>query len=136
MVKNNKGFTLIELLAIVVILAIIMVIAAPSMTKEIRRSEEENQNILNKKIDNAAHLYAAKYYANKLIAGEEFTFTLNDLLDDGLIRFNNGVCDESESIRNEEIKVYRTDDRVEYDYTSISNNNTNYNTNDCYIISE
>lgn len=93
MVKNNKGFTLIELLAIVVILAIIMVIAAPSMTKEIRRSEEENQNILNKKIDNAAHLYAAKYYANKLIAGEKFTFTLNDLLDDGLIRFNNGVCD-------------------------------------------
>ncbi len=85
MFKNNKGFTLVELLAIVVILAIIAVIAAPSMTREIKKSEEENQNILNQKIDNAAHLYAAKYYANKLINGEGISFSLNDLESDGLI---------------------------------------------------
>ena len=35
--KNNKGFTLIELLAIVVILALIILIAAPNMTKQIKK---------------------------------------------------------------------------------------------------
>ena len=40
---NSKGFTLIELLAIVVILAVIIALAAPSMTREIKRSEEEIQ---------------------------------------------------------------------------------------------
>lgn len=83
--NNNKGFTLIELLAIVILLAVIAIIAAPNMTREIRRSEEENQNILNQKIDNASHLYASKYYANQLVNGQQIEFTLNDLQSDGLI---------------------------------------------------
>lgn len=83
--KDNKGFTLVELLAVIVILAIIMIIAAPSMTKEIARNEKENKNILNQKIENAAHIYAAKYFVNDLIDGSEISFTLNDLEQDGLI---------------------------------------------------
>lgn len=88
--KNNKGFTLVELLAIVVILAIIIVVAAPNMTKEIQREEEENQKILNQKIENASKIYAAKYYVNELIAlpndpNKTIRFTLNDLQSDGLI---------------------------------------------------
>ena len=88
--KNNKGFTLVELLAIVVILAIIIVVAAPNMTKEIQREEEENQKILNQKIENASKIYAAKYYVNELIAlpndpNKTIGFTLNDLQSDGLI---------------------------------------------------
>lgn len=38
--KDNKGFTLVELLAVIVILAIIMIIASPSMTNEIARNEK------------------------------------------------------------------------------------------------
>ena len=83
--KDNKGFTLVELLAVIVILAIIMIIAAPSMTKEIARNEAENKNILNQKIENAAHIYAVKYFVNDLIDGSEISFTLNDLEQDGLI---------------------------------------------------
>lgn len=85
--KDNKGFTLVELLAIVVILALIMIIAAPNLTKEIKRSEEENKNILNQKIDNAAHLYVAKYYVSDLVSEnyENIRFTLSDLEQDGLI---------------------------------------------------
>lgn len=89
--KNNKGFTLIELLAIVVILGVIIAVAAPSITKEINRSEEENKNVLNQKIENAAHLYAAKYYANKIVNNQRFNFTLNDLEQDGLLNLN-GKC--------------------------------------------
>ena len=37
--KNNKGFTLVELLAIIVILALIILVAAPSMTKKIKKKE-------------------------------------------------------------------------------------------------
>lgn len=115
--KNNKGFTLIELLAIIVILAIIMVLAAPNMTKQIKKSEEESQNILNKKIENASKLYAAKYYANKLVNGDEITFTLNDLQRDGLINLK----DKCSSKVNKNITIKDSN----YDYSSIESN-------DCY----
>lgn len=82
---SNRGFTLVELLAVVVILAIIMAIAAPNMTRQIKKEEEENQNILNQKIENASKIYAAKYYVNELINNGDIEFTLNDLQRDGLI---------------------------------------------------
>ena len=102
--KNSKGFTLVELLAIVVILALIAVIAAPNMTRQIRENEENTQNILNQKIENAAHLYAAKYYANKLVnistSGEIIEFTLSDLQSDGLINLK-GNCTNNLTASNE-----------------------------------
>lgn len=108
---NKKGFTLVELLAIVVILAVIMVVAAPNMTKQIKKSEEESQNILNQKIENAARIYAAKYYVNKLVSGQEITFTLNDLEQDGLINLK----DKCDSKTNEEIII----NNGNYDYSNI-----------------
>lgn len=87
--KNNYGFTLIELLAIVVILGVIIAVAAPNMTKQINKKEETDQTILDEKISNAAHMYIAKYYSDKVVDGtcDESTcwFTLNDLEQDGLI---------------------------------------------------
>lgn len=108
---NKKGFTLVELLAIVVILAVIMVVAAPNMTKQIKKSEEESQNILNQKIENASKLYAAKYYANKLVNGNKVTFTLNDLEQDGLINLK----DKCDGKTNEEIII----NNGIYDYSNI-----------------
>ncbi len=115
--KNSNGFTLIELLAIIVILAIIMVLAAPNMTKQIKRSEEESQNILNQKIENASKLYAAKYYANKLVNYEDVTFTLNDLQQDGLINLK----DNCSSKINANIII----ENGNYDYSGIESD-------DCY----
>lgn len=118
--KNNKGFTLIELLAIVIILAIIAALAAPSMTKEIKRSEEENENILNQKIENAAHIYAAKYYADKIVREETINdVTLNHLIEDGLISFKNDICKDQLSGK---IIINGSN----YDYSEIKDNN-------CYI---
>lgn len=100
---DKKGFTLVELLAIVVVLAIIMVVAAPSMTKQVKKSEEETQNILNQKIENASKLYAAKYFASDLVNGKEITFTLNDLQQDGLINLKdncNGKLSEEIIIKD------------------------------------
>ena len=108
---NKKGFTLVELLAIVVILGLIMVVAAPNMTKQIQKNEEESQTILNQKIENASKLYAAKYYANKLVNGNKVTFTLNDLEQDGLIKLK----DKCDGKTNEEIII----NNGNYDYSNI-----------------
>lgn len=89
--KNNKGFTLVELLAIVVILAVIMVIVAPNMTKQISKKENTDQTILDEKIYNASRMFAAKYYAADIVSGNGFSFTLQDLEDDGLLDLK-GKC--------------------------------------------
>lgn len=115
--KNNKGFTLIELLAIVIILAVIMVVAAPSMTKEIKKSEDVNKNILNQKIENAAHIYAAKYYANDIVTNTTVEFTLSDLVEDGLISFKGDICSGK---LNEQITV---EDGNDYDYSNLIDDN-------------
>lgn len=94
--KNNYGFTLIELLAIVVILGVIIAVAAPNMTKQINKKEETDQTILDEKISNAAHMYIAKYYSDKVVAGtcdsSTCRFTLNDLEQDGLINLKGKNC--------------------------------------------
>ncbi len=118
MKKNNRGFTLVELLAIVILLAVIAIIAAPNIANEIQRNEEENQNVLNEKIENAAHLYAAKYYANDLVDGESIEFTLEDLQNDGLINLN-GNCS---GVLENKITISPGNG---YDYSKIVNN-------DCY----
>lgn len=94
--KNNYGFTLIELLAIVVILGVIIAVAAPNMTKQINKKEETDQTILDEKISNAAHMYIAKYYSDKVVDGtcdsSTCRFTLNYLEQDGLINLKGKNC--------------------------------------------
>ena len=94
--KDNYGFTLIELLAIVVILGVIIAVSAPNMTKQINKKEETDQTILDEKISNAAHMYIAKYYSDKVVDGtcdsSTCSFTLNDLEQDGLINLKDKNC--------------------------------------------
>ena len=120
MLKNNKGFTLVELLAIVVILAIIMVLASPSMTKQIAKKEETDQTILDEKIHNASKIYAAKYYSEKIVdlptctENCEIKFTLNDLEQDGLINLK----DKCTGKTNENI-IISYGSSIEYNYNAI-----------------
>ncbi len=115
--RNDKGFTLIELLAIVVILAIIMVLAVPNITKEIDKIDKQNNKILNQKIENAAHIYAAKYYADKIVDKEKVNFTLQDLVEDGLISFNNDIC------KFQLNKIITILDGKNYDYSELEDVN-------------
>ena len=121
MLKDNKGFTLAELLAIIVILALIMVITAPNMTNQISEKEEMDKDVLSQKIENAAKLYVAKYYADKVISGSGLIeFTLNDLQQDGLINLTKNSNCKTDIDANDVIKV--TVSSMNYDYSSLKNN--------------
>ena len=115
--KNNYGFTLIELLAIVVILGIIIAVAAPNMTKQINKKEKTDQTILDEKISNAAHMYIAKYYSDKVVDGtcdsNTCQFTLNDLEQDGLINLK----DKCTNVKSNTI-FYSSSDKS-YNFESI-----------------
>lgn len=113
--KNNKGFTLIELLAVIVILGIIITIATLSLSGIKGREKSDNESILSRKIENAAKLYAAKYYADRITSGSgNVEFTLNDLEKDGLIELNDDQCVDQ---RNKNISVTGESD---YDFDAIN----------------
>lgn len=120
---DNKGFTLVELLSIVVILAIIIVLAVPNIGKQIDKSEEETKTILNKKIEEASHIYASKYFVSELVnlselvncndsACNNISFTLNDLERDGLIKLDDDECPND---RKKEI-IIKYSNGIEYNY--------------------
>ena len=66
------------------------------MTKQINKKEKTDQTILDEKISNAAHMYIAKYYSDKVVDGtcdsSTCQFTLNDLEQDGLINLKGKNC--------------------------------------------
>ena len=66
------------------------------MTKQINKKEKTDQTILDEKISNAAHMYIAKYYSDKVVDGtcdsNTCSFTLNDLEQDGLINLKGKNC--------------------------------------------
>lgn len=131
--RKNKGFTLIELLAIIVILGLIALAAIPNISKQVKESEKQEQTVLDKKIENASKLYAAKYYADEIVTCTSCTsattttikFTLTDLENDGLLSLNDDQCT---STKNKEIKVYSESGNIKFDYTAVKD----YTKKDCY----
>jgi len=78
---NKKGFTLVELLVVIVILAVIMSIAIPSITSSIERSKDKQKTQIIKLIESAGELYVDKH-KNTVKPGP---ITLDKLIGDGLI---------------------------------------------------
>ncbi len=112
--KKNNGFTLAELIGVIVILGVIMIVAAPNMTKQIKKKETTDQTILDEKIYNATLMYAAKYYAEDIVNKKSFSFTLDDLVSDGLINLK-GKCSD---VLSKEISYTNAG----YDFEEIKNN--------------
>lgn len=78
---NKKGFTLVELLVVIVILAVIMSIAIPSITSSIERSKDKQKTQIIKLIESAGELYVDRH-KNTVNQGQ---ITLDKLISDGLI---------------------------------------------------
>ena len=116
---NNKGFTLAELLAVIVILAVIMIVAAPNLSKQFSKKEKTEQSVLKQKIENASKIYVAKYYANKVVNGTgTIKFTLSDLEKDGLINLSkNSKCKDD---KEKKIIVTLSSKPIGFNYNDIS----------------
>lgn len=133
--KNKKGFTLVEVLAIIIILAVITVVAAPNITKQIKNSEDATQNILDTKIENASKLYAAKYYADKIVTcasdDECAKFKLEDLEKDGLLRLADSECKSGGATISGDIIVKNVGGYIKFDYSTITSNCHSCEDNGC-----
>lgn len=79
---NKKGFTLVELLVVIVILAVIMSIAIPSVTSSIERSKDKQKKAKIELIISAAELYADSH-KNTFTAGSDVT--VKELITKGLL---------------------------------------------------
>ena len=123
--KKKNGFSLIEILAIVVRVGIISGVAIWGIKNLTDKEEKATNNTLNKKIENAAHLYAAKYYASDIIDCSNptscFTFKLTDLTGDGLLKLSKDECHtEPNNIVTEVINVLKDGGKIKYNYKLIS----------------
>lgn len=96
--NKNRGFTLVEVLGIIVILGFIVLLTIPNMTKQIQNEETQQKNVLKEKIENAAKLYAAKYYSSQIANGDNFKITIEDLENDGLLILKPGQCNAEKNI--------------------------------------
>ena len=126
---NRKGFTLIELLAVIIILAIILVIAAPSISNVYKNSKLKSEQVFINRLSTIIDSYvklntdtigftretepAKKDGQNVTIY--RGTKTINDIINDNLLSHedyvNAGNKDESCS-PNAVIEVYRDSDFV------------------------
>ena len=79
---NKKGFTLIELLAVIVVIALIIIIAAPNVTKVINGSKEDSQKVQQSTIDDALKTYITQ---NALTLGDDAEVCISDLKESGLL---------------------------------------------------
>ena len=73
MKKNNKGFTLIELLAVIVILAILVAVAIPSVTKYLNDARKGSMQNEAAELVTAARTYIV---ANNITKSGDFIFEI------------------------------------------------------------
>ena len=120
---NKKGFTLTELLGVIVILAIIAIIAFPSVLGLLNSSQNETDTAMQ----NFA-ITAARNYVNdnmdsypKALEGQTKTYSnlkIQTLLDEGYISSTTISSEKNCEMLNDEIKI--TSDSVKYSYEYVT----------------
>lgn len=129
---NRKGFTLIELIAVIVILGIILVVSAPSISNVYKESKLKSEEIfverLSQSIDSYIKLnsdeiaFTSDGAANKEEEGSTYqvniwkaAITVQNVIDDKLISeedYVNPGNKETKCTVNAEIEVYKDSDYV------------------------
>ncbi|MBE6138134.1 MAG: type II secretion system protein [Firmicutes bacterium] len=91
--KNKRGFTLIEAIGIVTILALMLLLVVPSITKTLKRNEQKKYNGYLNNLKSATESYIVEKLKEEVVIGDEYYVTLGNLIDTKFIR---------ESIKNPE----------------------------------
>lgn len=135
---NKKGFTLIEIIGVVTVLALILIVAVPSLTKTLKRNE---QNKYKDYIDNLK-IATENYVVGKLKEGQFFEtgkdynyITLGDLIDQGYIKSTITNPENNKNLaRDTRIKISKeADNTFSYDVQEYYNNSSDYNNNNLIV---
>ena len=105
---NKKGFTLVELLAVIVVLAFIMVLAAPSVLSSMNSARQSSFMLYAEKMINAAQ---SKYQADSLIQtmSQEVCYSLQELSDSKSTQYAGFVHITGGASQNAEYKIQMLD---------------------------
>lgn len=128
--KNNKGFSLIEVIVAITIIAILMIIAIPSINNILKNSKTQISSLMEKNIEEAAKLYGQEIFMcntediielpeseaitcidakEKLTTDEGILVTIGFLKDKGYFTDKASKCDPNGEIKvsleNTKIKV-------------------------------
>ena len=88
---KQKGFTLVELLAVVAIIGFISLLVVTLVMHNIDRAREQAFDQMVENIENTTRLYIDNNrdnIDNINVVGYEFSITLQDLVDEGIIKSN------------------------------------------------
>ena len=91
---TKKGFTLVELLAVIVLMAILITVAVPGITRIGRSLKVQSFCSKIKIIESAALEYANDYYSGKEVAGSKVSLdnvSLMDLVNMGYLKGDNDL---------------------------------------------
>ena len=119
---NNKGFTLVELIATIVLLALVASIGTYSITSIVKKSKEENYELLKNNIRSAADTYyqECKYAKNNATkctkSGSGYSISLSELVQYGYLVGNDKKDDGSYAIVNPITNKEIGDCRIEVEY--------------------
>lgn len=82
---NRKGFTLVEIIGVVTVLALILIVAVPSLTKTLKRNEQKKYDDYIDNLKMAAENYVVSKLKEGLVIGDYFIVSLGDLIDSGYV---------------------------------------------------
>jgi len=127
---NRKGFTLIELLGVIVVLAIVLAIAVPSISNAYKNSKLKSEEIFIERLSDVIDSYvklnsssidftsngtATKEGETSTVNIYKGTITVNNIINDNLLRekdYVNAGNKEETCNKEAEIEVYRDSDYV------------------------
>lgn len=118
---NKKGFTLIEIIGVITVLALILIVAVPTLTRTLKRNE---QSKYNNYIDNLK-IAAESYLVNQLKEGQifeadkDYTYvSLGDLIDAGYVKESiTNPSNDGKLSRDAKVKVIKElDGTFKYDF--------------------
>ena len=105
---NKKGFTLVELLAVIVVLAFVMVLAAPSVLSSMNSARQSSFMLYAEKMLNAAQ---SRYQSDQLIRimDDTYCYNISELSDSKTTQYAGFVQVTNGSKQNAEYRIWMFD---------------------------